>query len=775
MNKEIVEKCLECGQKIIRKKEWENLEYNGGHKVTYKIIGERIILGKGSGKSTIDSLMGSLGLASKIIDEYFKGKPFVYIENFTEIINPSFGARKFYIKFMKKLSKKNMKALIYFGVNPYLKFLINLSKKLNVLPFPVLVVDSLKSAVELAMKILNETGTSYNNSNKNKHIISKPEWFIKEKEGSLKIEIINNKIFHSIPEGKVTEYYIEKVRKIRGNIIKEYFQGKKYYFVVDYSGIETSSKVKKLYIDEINQLYEKYPFETYIIYNANKTMYLITILSSSLIKFPYKFVKDFKSAIDFIEHKENKKHKRIKHKKKKERKNEIKKYVEEFLQFLGEINWEEIGISENYKKPSSHPFHQIYEAIAVIKNDLDELYLEKKKNEEEKAILEEKLHQSLKLEAIGKLAGAVAHDLNNVLMGIVSYPDYLLKTIPDLPENKKIINYLLKIKSSGERAANIVQDLLTLSSQSAKSFELLNLNTIIEEYKKSPEFLQLKKSFPDVKIDFKPGKNIPYINGSKIHIYKTIMNLVKNSFESIEGKGEIVLKTKKAIFKNKSIKGYERTEDGEYIELSIKDNGVGISPQDLPKIFEPFYSKKILGRSGSGLGMMVVKGTMDEHNGYIEVKSQTGNGTEFKLYFPVKKIKNKTLISKKIDDFSGRGERILVVDDEEDQRIIAKDILESLHYDVTTVSSGEKAIEILKKESFDLVILDMIMETGIGGLETYKKIREFIPFQKAMIVSGFSESDQISEAQKLGVKKYIRKPYTIETIGKAVYELLNKD
>ncbi len=772
MNKEIIERCSISGQKIIRKKEWENIEFNKGYKVSYKIIGDRIIHGKGSGKSTIEGLRGALGLGMDIIDEYFKGEPFVYIENFEEIINPSFGARKYYINFMKKLSKKNMKALIYYNVTPYFKFLINLSKKLNVFPFLVFVMDSYEKAVKLALNVLNE---NYTLTKYSKNKINKPEWFFKEKDGSLKIEIIDGKIFHSIPEGKVTSYYLEKVKNIRERIIKDYFADKKYYFVVDYSKINTTSKAKKTYINEINQLYKKYPFETYIIYNANKTMYLVTILSSSLIKFPYKFVKDFKSAMDFIKLKEEKNYKKRKSKKDKKRKNDIEQYVEEFLQFLGEINWEEIGISENYKKPLDHPLHQIYEAIAFIKNDLDELYLEKKKNEEEKAILEEKLHQSLKLEAIGKLAGAVAHDLNNVLMGIVSYPDYLLKIIPDIPENKKIRKYLLKIKNSGERAANIVQDLLTLSRQSAKNTEILNLNKIIKEYSKSPEFHKLKQNFPNVKIEFKLDKRIPYINGSKIHIYKTIMNLVKNSFESIEGNGKIIVKTKRIVFKDKVIKGYNKIENGEFIELSIKDNGIGISQKDLPKIFEPFYSKKILGRSGSGLGMMVVKGTMDEHNGYIEVKSNLGKGTEFKLYFPISKINPKVLINKKIRDFSGKGEKILVVDDEEDQRLIAEDILKSLNYNVKSVSSGEEAIDILQKEKFDLILLDMIMEYGISGLETFKRIKRLYPNQKAIIVSGFSESKQISEAQRLGIKKFIRKPYTIETIGKAVYELLNED
>ncbi len=787
MKRVISETCPVTGLKILKSPEWENIEFSTAYRVSYKIIGDQIIYGRGEGKPTIEDLVGALGLAQKIIDEFFKGGSFVYIEDFEKIINPSFEARKYYINFMTNL--KNMKALIYLNVNPYMRFNIKLAKKLNILSYPVFVVKNYEKAMQLAIKVLS--GEIPIHKEKKIEIIErihKPEWYINLKGAKVRFEVINKKIFHSIPEGKITSEFLNAVSETRDKILKEYFSNKKkdYYFMVDFGKLTTTTSAKKHYIKEINEIYEKYPFKIYILYNVSRPMSVMIPLNRPLLKFPLKTVRNFESALEYIYRKENPAKKllgffRIKEKLtsffRKKTDTTIQKYVDEFLEFLSEIDWEEIGIDEKYKKPSSHPLYQIYEAIAVIKNDLDELYLQKQKNEEEKAILEHRLHQSLKLEAMGKLAGAVAHDLNNVLMGIVSYPDYLLKILPDNKENKKALEYIKKIKESGIRAANIVQDLLTLSGKGVKSLRILNLNSILEEYINSPEFKELCEKYPNVKVKIIKDENLHNLRGSKIHLYKTILNLVKNACEAIEKEGEVIISTKNVKFKNKKLKDYENIPEGEYIELTVSDNGSGISEKDLPRIFEPFFSKKRIGTSGTGLGMMVVKNTVEDHGGFIEVESKLGKGTTFKLYFPANKNISEEEEEKreyKIDEYTGKGEAILVVDDEEEQRIIASDILKSLYYKVKTASSGEEAVEMIKKEKFDLILLDMIMLHGMDGLETYKKIKEIRPNQKTIIVSGYSRPNQVLEAQKLGVKKYIRKPYTIEAISKAVFELLNK-
>ncbi len=221
-------------------------------------------------------------------------------------------------------------------------------------------------------------------------------------------------------------------------------------------------------------------------------------------------------------------------------------------------------------------------------------------------------------------------------------------------------------------------------------------------------------------------------------------------------------------------KGYEDVRTGEYVVLAISDDGSGISPQDLDRIFEPFYTKKVMGRSGTGLGLAVVWNSMQDHDGYINVKSSE-KGTVFELYFPV--AREEVAADKEevpLQDYLGHGEKILVVDDEERQREIASGILTRLGYNAETVSSGEEAIEYVKEHPVDLIVLDMVMPKGINGRKTYEEIIKIRPKQKAIIASGYAKTKEVDTAQKLGAGKYIKKPYTLEKVGLAVKEELEK-
>jgi CheY-like chemotaxis protein len=222
------------------------------------------------------------------------------------------------------------------------------------------------------------------------------------------------------------------------------------------------------------------------------------------------------------------------------------------------------------------------------------------------------------------------------------------------------------------------------------------------------------------------------------------------------------------------MKGYDEVREGDYVVLAVSDNGVGIADEDLKKIFEPFYTKKIMGRSGTGLGMAVVWGTVKDHNGYIDVESTEGKGSKFALYFPITRKEADKEESTSIEEYTGDGEKILVVDDVLQQREIASVLLKKLGYSVDVVSSGEEAVEYMKKNSADLLILDMIMDPGIDGLDTYKKILDLHPKQKAIIASGFSETDRVKAAQTLGAGQYVKKPYTLEKIGLAVKAELSR-
>jgi CheY-like chemotaxis protein len=239
--------------------------------------------------------------------------------------------------------------------------------------------------------------------------------------------------------------------------------------------------------------------------------------------------------------------------------------------------------------------------------------------------------------------------------------------------------------------------------------------------------------------------------------------------------GGNVTVTTRNLYLDGAVKGYAQLEEGEYAVLNVSDTGIGIAAEDLERIFEPFYTKKVMGRSGTGLGMAVVWGAVKDHKGYIDVKSKVGQGTTFTLYFPI--TRRHTARENKrasLEDYRGKGERILVVDDIAEQRDLASSILEKLGYAVTCVSSGEEALEWLKSRTADLVVLDMIMNPGMDGLDTYKEILKLYPGQKAIIASGFSESNRVKVAQRLGAGAYVKKPYLMEKIGMAVRNELER-
>lgn len=394
---------------------------------------------------------------------------------------------------------------------------------------------------------------------------------------------------------------------------------------------------------------------------------------------------------------------------------------------------------------------------------------DRKLAEAEKIDLEKRLARSKKMEALGTLAGGVAHDLNNLLSGLVSYPELMLL---DLPADSPLRKPLGTIKKSGEHAANIVQDLLTLARRGVVVTQTVNLSAVIDGYLKSSEFNHLQSNHPKISImcDLDPG--LMNLKGSPVHLAKTIMNLVINASESMPEGGVIRVETRNEYI-DRPLAGYDAVAEGDYAIVTIADTGIGISEQDMERIFEPFYTKKVMGQSGTGLGMAVVWGTVKDHKGYVDIQSREGVGTTVKIYFPATRdrvVEDTAILS--IEELMGHSERILVVDDIAEQQDIAAVILNRLGYRVKTVSSGEAAIEYLAKNRVDLVLLDMIMDPGMDGLNTYREILKRHPGQKAIIASGFSETGRVKAAQKLGAGKYIRKPYSIEKIGQAVKEEL---
>ncbi len=395
---------------------------------------------------------------------------------------------------------------------------------------------------------------------------------------------------------------------------------------------------------------------------------------------------------------------------------------------------------------------------------------ERKMAEEEKRKLEMQLQRSQKMEAIGMLAGGVAHDLNNILSGVVSYPEILLMEVPEGSSMRKSLEV---IKRSGEKAAAIVQDLLTLARRGVNISNTVNLNTVIREFIRSPECNRILEYHEDVRCELQLDPDLMNILGSEVHLSKTLMNLMSNAAEAMI-KGGVVIVATENRYVDAPVHGYDLIEEGEYAVMTVSDTGVGISSEDLKRIFEPFYSKKVMGRSGTGLGMAVIWSTVKDHQGYIDVRSTVGKGTCFELYFPITRRGLEDTDTRDSLDALRGIEKILVIDDVDDQREIARRLLEKLGYTVDVAACGEDAVKYLGESGADLILLDMIMDPGIDGLETYRRILEIRPGQRAIIVSGFSESDRVKETLDLGAGSYVKKPYRLHDMARAIRSELDR-
>ncbi|MFZ5981400.1 MAG: hybrid sensor histidine kinase/response regulator, partial [Candidatus Zixiibacteriota bacterium] len=398
----------------------------------------------------------------------------------------------------------------------------------------------------------------------------------------------------------------------------------------------------------------------------------------------------------------------------------------------------------------------------VIATDISE----RKESDKKRQELQEKLKRAEKMESLGVLAGGVAHDLNNMLGPLVGYSDLILGQIG--PEHG-LAPMIQKIGKSARNAADVIQDLLTLARRGKYAMMPTDLNEVVKTYLESNNFLRIKAGNPKVLVTLRLDESIKAVSGSFTHLQKVIMNLIVNAYDAMPEGGELVVETRQQ-YVEELLSGHIKLVPGEYILLSVTDNGMGIEPEEIDKIFEPYFSKKKISESGSGLGLSVVYGIVKDHNGFYDIFSEVGKGTKFILYFPVlaETVREAVDIKSGLELKMGGNEMILVVDDVVEQRELAAEILANLGYKVETVKNGHEALQYLKYHPVDLIMLDMIMEKDFDGLDTYREIIKINPGQKVIVVSGFSQTDRVQKVLELGAGQYIKKPYALKDLADAL-------
>jgi signal transduction histidine kinase/CheY-like chemotaxis protein len=393
--------------------------------------------------------------------------------------------------------------------------------------------------------------------------------------------------------------------------------------------------------------------------------------------------------------------------------------------------------------------------------------------------VQERLATTKRMEALSVLAGGVAHDLNNVLGPLVALPDLILDGLDQLHADENALRDLRAdieiIKTASLRASQTIKDLLTLGRQGRTVKEAIDLNRVVRSClaESSSRFASDKSRQVKMVVDYFAEPLA--VRGSESQLARAVGNLVRNAIEAIDGRGEIVVKTWQ---ENLALPGghHESIPAGHYAVLTVSDDGCGIEPLELARVFEPFFTKKRVGESsGSGLGLAIVHGVVKEHDGFIDVTSVPGTGTTFSLYLPLVPAvlagrEPRAVVPR-------RHAKILVVDDEMIQLQTCRRVLVHLGYEVDTMQSGLRACEVLSQAApmgqspYDLLVLDMVLNEVLDGLQVFELIQRLFPAQRAIVASGHAPNERAELAVSKGLI-WLAKPYTVEALTQAVERVL---
>jgi C4-dicarboxylate-specific signal transduction histidine kinase/CheY-like chemotaxis protein len=382
----------------------------------------------------------------------------------------------------------------------------------------------------------------------------------------------------------------------------------------------------------------------------------------------------------------------------------------------------------------------------------------------ERKAIEEQLLRSKRVDSIGHLASGIAHDFNNLLTAISGHI-HLAETSKDPADQKRYLNELTQVT---DRAKDLAGKLLTFAKGGVPKNETVSIKSLIDEI--SNIAFAGSSIFPEIALD----NDHMAVDIDRSQIGQVLQNLFINARDAMPEGGDLLITAKNIVIDNDNIMSL-RT--GEYVEVTVKDSGVGIQEKDLPHIFDLYFSNKSRGPDrGTGLGLAICHSIIKKHHGDIRVESKYGQGTTFTLYFPASKSTFEKTSEQNAELIVGKG-KVLLMDDEEMVRNVGIKLLETLGYEVELAVNGEEAISlylesIRDKSKFDAVILDLTIKGGMGGFETLKELKKIDPGVKAIVSSGYSGENQNKDYLKQGFTAAAPKPYNLSELSNTLHRIV---
>lgn len=901
-----------------QKPEWVDVPMGETYRLSLSLLGKRIILIEASGYATLNDIKKATRMIRDVARETIpEGSAYVHISDYSRLRGASFEARRYYIQHMK--TNPLLLGLIFCGTSPMFNVSIKLAKKLNLVWYNVHIVRNHFEAIRLAIHLLEfhsdtETPQEFKKDLASPrglseglacHILEREDWRIQLNGFSTRLEIIDGDILHSVAEGRLEEDHIPQLIALREKVKKEARGGSLFHYsIVGVAGLTMGSrKARKAYMHLVKSTHRDFPYRLYLLYGANSFLHASANLARPFMPFKIRIAKDMEHALSIIrEHREESEKNVICTENGPATQDfstpdRIQQYVDELLNFLGRINWDTNGLVSGGGLDASHPFQPVFEAITLIKSELDELFKERnnayralreseekykqlydeaKRAEElyrsllhtsadaiavqdlegrvgylnpsftrifgwtleelegkkipfvpkeeksatlpdtqriaeegkpiqdletkrltkdgrildvnisgsrfndhagkaagvlltlrdtsERKRLEARLMHAQRMEAIGTLAGGIAHNFNNLLMGIQGYASLMAQEAKgDHPFHDK----LAKIEKLVQSGSEMTGQLLGYAREGKFEVKPISLNRLAEET--SETFRSTRK---EIKVVLDRAPDLSGIQADRGQIEQVLLNLYVNAADAMPSGGELRLRTRNTDHRAMAGKSYN-PKPGKYVLLTVTDTGLGMDAETMKRIFEPFFTTKGLAK-GTGLGLASAYGIIKAHGGYIDVDSVEGHGTTFHVYLPAseKNIMEKEKMTE--EQIQPGRETILLVDDEEIILQVGEELLKALGYRVLVADNGREALKIYESHTLkiDMVILDMIMPE-MGGGETFDLLHAINPHLRVLLSSGYSLDGQAQEILDRGCDGFIQKPFNLRELSEKLRSILD--
>ena len=790
--------CPLTGLRVKTLPEWSKKCVTADFEVNYFLIGDSIVYGRPVGKTDLAGVRGSWAINEAIAKHAALGTgPYVQIEDFAALTGSTQASRTYFTNRMN--SAPRLSTLIFCNLSLPLSIAVTIGKRFNTTGKRVQLAADYGDAVRLALKHCNHpsppanadalepglrltrTGPSLTPVD----VLNDDAWNSQAPGLTLRPVIVDQHILHISAEGNLTPEHLPLIDRMRHMCLSALPSGSNIdYIVVDARKLRGVSPLGRMkYMQMSRDWHRQLPLRMYILYGVNSFLRTAAQLARPIMPFKIRIAEDFTDAIERI----TEDGRAVVDSTTSPRKRRIsletrQADIEDLLAYIGSINWTKDGVDHGHDVGEQHPFFLLFESIRMIKEEFDSLFSERDRTLEElrdtnsdlqaaMAELEqaqEHVVQQERLAAVGHLSAGIAHDFNNILTSILGHAE-ILQMSPDTPPDLQA--GLQHITTSGRQAESLVRQLLDFSRKSIRQPKVFPLESFIREsvrfYERTiPENVQftLKLELGDYRIE-----------ADQTQMQQVITNLVVNARDAMPSGGTLTIGLSRLDAAGE-VRCFSCDDPivGEWLCLTVEDNGCGIPEDVLPHVFEPFYTTKGVG-DGTGLGLSQVYGIVSQNGGHITVESQVGEGTSISLWLPrADGEEGQTEEDVRPAVQRGHGEAILIVEDEPEVLAVMQMMLERLGYQVKTAVDGESALALYRRHhgGIDLVLSDMVMP-GMGGEELFRTLRAEDPGVRMVMMSGYPLRDNGAELLEQGVVAWLEKPIELEPLAQMVADVLS--